>query len=131
VQLLRYEQLQESKEGAVKQLNTAREVNRATSQLIADLEEKNKYHDQDKLVWELEQVKLRKEVEILKRKRRNTPSPPPAKSAPTPTLRILSRGEKESPAAMETTLSSSSLLPPKKSRNRSKRWDQPAGQESA
>jgi hypothetical protein len=127
---LEYERLQESKEGAVKQLNTAREVNREASQLIADLEERNNVHDQNKLVLEQKQVKLEKEVETLKRKRRNTPSPPPGKSAPTPTLRILRRGEKESPAAMETTLSPSSLPPPKKSRNRSKRWDQPApGQE--
>jgi hypothetical protein len=114
VLLLEYERLQESKEGAVKQLNTAaREVNRETSQLIADLEERNKFLDQDKLVLEQKQVKLKKEVETLKRKRRNTPSPPPAKSAPTPTLRILRRGEKESPAAIETTLSLSSLPPPK------------------
>jgi hypothetical protein len=41
VLLLDYERLQESKEGAVKQPNTAREVNRETSQLIADLEERN------------------------------------------------------------------------------------------
>jgi hypothetical protein len=72
------------------------------------------------------QVKLEKQVETLKRKRRSTPSPPPAKSAPTPTLRILKRGEKESPAAKETTLSPSSLPPTKRFRSRSKRWDQPA-----
>ncbi len=130
VLLLEHKRLQESKEGAVKQLNTAREVNRETSQLIADLEERNKFLGQDKLGLELMQVKLEKEVETLKRKRRSTLSPPPAKSAPTPTLRILKRGEKESPAAKETTLSPSSLPPTKKFRNRSKRWDQPApGQE--
>jgi hypothetical protein len=128
--LLRYEQLQESKEGAVKQLNTAREVNRETSQVIADLEERVKFLEQDKLVLEQSRVHLAKEVETLKRKRRGTPSPPPAKSAPTPTLRILRRGEMELPAAMESTLSPPSQPPPKKSRNRSKRWDQPPpGQE--
>ncbi len=127
---IHHERLQESKEGVVKQLNTAREVNRETSQLIADLEESNKFLGQDKLGLELMQVQLEKEVETLKRKRRSTPSPPPAKSAPTPTLRILKRGEKGSPAAKETTLSPSSLSPNKKFRNRSKRWDQPApGQE--
>ncbi len=95
--------------------------------MLADLEKRNKFLDQDKLGLELMQVKLEKEVETLKkRKRRSTPSPTPAKSAPTPTLWILKRGEKESPAAKETTLSPSSLPPPKKSRNRSKRWDQPA-----
>jgi hypothetical protein len=65
-------------------------------------------------------------VENLKRKRRSTPSPPPVKSATTPNLRILKRGEKEPTAAMESSLSPSSLPPTKKSRNRAKRWDQPA-----
>ncbi len=69
VLLLEYERLQEFKEGAVKQLNTAREINRETSQLIADLEERNKFLDQDKLGLELMQVKLEKEVETLKKKR--------------------------------------------------------------
>ncbi len=109
VLLLEHKQPQESKEGVVKQLNTAREVNREASQLITDLEERTKFLGQDKLGLELMQVKLEKEVETLKRKRRSTPSPPPATSAPTPTLRILKRGEKESPAAKETTLSLSSL----------------------
>jgi hypothetical protein len=95
--LLQYEQLKESKSGAVQQLNTAREVNREISQVIADLDERIKLLEQDKLVSEQKQVKLEKEVETLKRKRRSTPSPLPAKSAPTPTLRILSRGEKEPP----------------------------------
>jgi hypothetical protein len=126
MQLMRYEQLKASKEGVVEQLNSARGVNRETSQVIADFEERIKFLDQDKLGLELRQVKLEKEVETLKRKRRSTPSPPPAKLAPTPTLRILHRGEKESPAAIESALSPSSLPPPKKSRNRSKRWDQPA-----
>jgi hypothetical protein len=94
--------------------------------VIADLEERIKFLEQDKLVLEQNRVHLVKEVETLKRKRRGTPSPPPAKSALTPTLRNLRRGEKELPAAMESTLSPSSLPPPKKSRNRSKRWDQPA-----
>ncbi len=127
---MQYEQLKESKSRAVEQLNAAREVNRGASQVIADLEGEIKNLGQDKLGLELKQVELEKEVETLKRKRRVTPSPPPAKSAPTPTLRILHRGVKESPAAMESTLSPSSLPPPKKSRNRSKRWDQLAlGQE--
>jgi hypothetical protein len=51
--LLEHERLQESKEGVVKQLHTAREVNRETSQLIADLEERNKFLGQDKLELEL------------------------------------------------------------------------------
>jgi hypothetical protein len=104
--LLEHKQLQESKEGAVNE--TAQHCSRShreTSQLIADLEEKNKFLGQDKLGLELMQVKLEKEVETLKRKRRRTPSPPPAKSAPTPTLRILKRGEKESPAAKDYSLS--------------------------
>jgi hypothetical protein len=121
---VRYEYLQTSKRGAVEQLNSAREVNREASQVIADLEERVKILDQDKLELELRQGKLEKEVETLKRKRRDSPSPPAAKSASK--LRILRRGETEPPAAMESTLSPSSLPPPKKSRNRSKRWDQPA-----
>jgi hypothetical protein len=127
MQLMRHEQLEASKKGVVVQLNSAREVNRATSQVIADLEEKIKFLHQDKRGLELRQVKLEKEVETLKRKRRSTPSPPPAKSAPTPTFRI--RGEKDAPAAikrLEFSLSPSFLPPPKMSRNRSKRWDQPA-----
>ncbi len=125
--LILHEQLEASKKRDVDQLNAAREVNREASQVIADLEERIKYLDQDKLGLEQNKVKLEKEVETLKRKRRSTPSPTPAnRSAPTPTLRILQRGEKESPAAKETTLSPSSLPPPKKSRNRSKRWNQPA-----
>ncbi len=133
--LLQHEQLKDSKSRAVEQLNSARKVNRGASQVIADLEGEIKNLSQDKLGLELKQVKLEKEVDTLERKRRSTPSPPPAKSAPTPTLRVLKRGEKESPAAMESTLSPSSLPPPKKYRNRSKRWDQPApgatGKESA
>jgi hypothetical protein len=132
VQLMRYEQLKTSKKGSVDQLNTARIVNREASQVIADLEERIKFLDQDKLVLvlELQQGKLEKEVGTLKRKRRSTPSPPPAKSATTPTLRVLQRGGKKPPGAMDSTLSPSSLPPPKKSRNRIKRWDQPApGQE--
>jgi hypothetical protein len=62
--------------------------------LIADLEERNKFLGQDKLGLELKQAKLEKEVETLKRKRRSTPSPPPAKPVTTPTLKILQRGEK-------------------------------------
>jgi hypothetical protein len=124
--LLEHKRLQESKEGVVKQLHTAREVNRETSQVIADLEERNKFLGQDKLELELMQRKLEKEFETLKRKRRSTPSPPPAKLATTPKLRILQRGEKESTAEKESTLSPSSLPPTKKSRSRAKRWDQPA-----
>ena len=45
----------------MKQLHTAREVNRETSQLIADLEERNKFLSQDKLELELMQGKLEKE----------------------------------------------------------------------
>jgi hypothetical protein len=80
----------------------------------------------DKLELELMQGKLEKEVETLKRKRRSTPSPPPAKPATTPKLQILQRGQKESPAEKESTLSPSSLPPTQKSRSRAKRWDQPA-----
>jgi hypothetical protein len=123
---LEHKRLQDSTERAVKHLNTAREINGETSQVIADLQGRNKSLGQDKLGLELLQVKLKKEVETLKRKRRGTPSLPPAKPADTPTLRILNRGEKESPAVKETTLSPSSLPPNKKFRNRSKRWDQPA-----
>jgi hypothetical protein len=69
-----------------------------------------------------------KEVGTLKRKRRDSNSPPPAPSAFK--LRILRRGETKSPTPKEFSLSASSLPPPKKSRNRTKRWDQPApGQE--
>ncbi len=108
ISLVQHEKLKDSKSRAVDQLNSAREVNKGASQVIADLEGEIKNLGQDKLGLELKQVKLEKEVETLKRKRRSTPSPPTAKSAPTPTLRILKRGEKESPAAMESTLS---LLP--------------------
>ncbi len=126
---LRYdEQLQASKRGTVEQLRSAREVNREASQVIADLEEKIKNLGQDKLGLELQQVKLEKEVETLKRKRRDIPSPPPADSASK--IRILRRGEDEPVKPLEVSLSPSSHPPPKKSRNRSKRWDQPApGQE--
>ncbi len=55
VLLEEHRQLQESKEGVVKQLHTAREVNRETSQLIADLEERNKFLSQDKFELELMQ----------------------------------------------------------------------------
>jgi hypothetical protein len=130
VLLEEHRQLQESREGVVEQLLTAREVNGETSQLIADLEEKIKLLEQAKLGLELKQIKLKGEVETLKRKRRSTPSPPPARPATTPKLRILQRREKESTAAMEFSLSPSSLPPTKKSRSRAKRWDQPApGQE--
>jgi hypothetical protein len=60
VQLMRYEQLKASKKGAVEQLNSAREVNREASQVIADLEERIAFLDQDKLGLELRQVKLEK-----------------------------------------------------------------------
>ncbi len=126
--LVLHEQLEASRNRVVDQLNAAREVNREASQVIADLEERIKFLEQDKLVLEQSRVHLVKEVETLKRKRRSTPSPPPARLAPT-TLRILRRAEKE-PPAMETTLSPAFIPPPKKSRNRSNRWDQPApGQE--
>ncbi len=87
---------------------------------------KVKVLEQDKLGLELKQIKLKGEMETLKRKRRSTPSPPPAKPSTTPKLRILQRGEKESTSAMESSLSPSSLPSTKKSRNRAKRWDQPA-----
>jgi hypothetical protein len=48
------------------------------------LEGKVKLLEQSKLVLEQGQVKLEKEVENLKRKRRSTPSPPPNKTATTP-----------------------------------------------
>jgi hypothetical protein len=67
VQLMWYEQLKASKKGAVEQLNSAREVKREASQVIADLEERIKFLDQDKLGLEFRQVKLEKEVETLKR----------------------------------------------------------------
>jgi hypothetical protein len=105
VLLEEHRQLQESREGVVKQLLTAREVNRETSQLIADLETKIKLLEHDKSGLEFKQVKLKSEMETLKRKRRSTPSPPPAKPATTSKLRILQRGEKESTAAMEFSLS--------------------------
>jgi hypothetical protein len=102
--------------------------NDEAAQVILDLEGRIKNLDQVKLGLELWQVKLEKEVETLKRKRRDSPSPPPVQSASK--LRILHRGEKESPTPKESSLSPSSLPPPKKSRNRTKRWDQPApGQE--
>ncbi len=94
--------------------------------MIADLEEKVKSLEQDKLGLELKQIKLKGEMETLKRKRRSTPSPQPDKPATTPKLRILQRDEKESAAAMDSSFSPSSLPPTKKSRNRAKRWDQPA-----
>jgi hypothetical protein len=119
---VRYEHLQASKGGAVEQLNSAREVNREALQVIADLEERIKILNQDKLGLELRQNKLVKEVETLKRKRRDSNSPSPAQSAFK--LRILRRGETESPTPKQFSLS------PKKSRNRTKSWDQPApGQE--
>ncbi len=89
--LVVHAQLEASRKGVVDQLNAAREVNRAEAQVIANLEERIKFLEQDKLVLEQNRVHLVKEVETLKRKRRSTPSPPPAKSAPTPTLRILRR----------------------------------------
>jgi hypothetical protein len=81
--LLQHEQLKDSKSRAVEQLDSAREVNKGASQVIADLEGEINNLGQDKLGLELKQVKLEKEVDTLKRKRRSTPSPPPAKSAPT------------------------------------------------
>jgi hypothetical protein len=48
-----HEQLKESKDGAVKQLNTAREVNRKIAQVVADLEERIKFLEQHKLGLEL------------------------------------------------------------------------------
>jgi hypothetical protein len=110
----------------LEQLNSAREANKGASLVIAELEEKVKLLEQEKLGLELKQIKLKGEMETLKRKRRSTPSPPPAKPAATPKLRILQRDEKESTAAMESSLSPFSLPPTKKSRSRAKRWDQPA-----
>ncbi len=126
-----HELLQATTKGRiVEQLNSSREANKRASLVTADLEEKVKLLEHDKLGLELKQIKLKGEMETLKRKRRSTPSPPPAKPATTPKLRILQRGEKESTAAMEFSLSPSSLPPTKKSRSRAKRWDQPApGQE--
>jgi hypothetical protein len=55
-----YENLQESKQRAVEQLITSREVNREASQVIAVLEEKIKILGQDKLGLELQQFSWRK-----------------------------------------------------------------------
>ncbi len=104
-----HEQLQYAKSRVLEILNSAREVNKGDSQVIADLEEKVKFLEQNKLGLELKQVKLEGEVETLKRKRRSTPSPPPVESALTPQLRLLKRSEKEPSAAKESTLSPSSL----------------------
>ncbi len=112
--LSQHELLQATKSRVLEQLNSAREANKGASLVIADLEEKVKLLEQDKLWLELKQIKLKGEMETLKRKRRSTPSPPPAKSVTTPKLRILQRGERESKAAMESSLSPSSLPPTKK-----------------
>jgi hypothetical protein len=128
---LRYEQLKTSKRGAVERLNSARDVNREASQVIADLEVKVKNLDKDKLGWELKQDKLEKEVETLKRKRRSTPSPPRDKSTPTP-MHASDFTQRRKGISSSNGIYSLSLFspPPKKCRNRSKRWDQPAlGQE--
>jgi hypothetical protein len=61
--------------------------NDEAAQVISDLEGRIKNLDQEKLVMGLRQVKLEKELESLKRKRRDSPSPPPAQSASK--LRIL------------------------------------------
>jgi hypothetical protein len=121
-----HELLQATKSRIAEQLNSAREANKKASLVTANLEEKVKSLEHDKLGLELKQIKLKGEMETLKRKRRSTPSPPPAQPETTPKLRILQRGEKESMAAMESSLSPSSLPPTKKSRSRAKRWDQPA-----
>ncbi len=106
------------------QFTTMRTVNGEAAQVISDLEGRIKGLDQENLGLERQQVMLEKEVKSLKkRKRRDSPSPPPLQ--PAPKLRILCRGESISPTSMESSLSPSSLPPPKKSRNRQKRWDQP------
>ncbi len=75
-----------TKSRVLEQLNYAREANKEASLEIADLEEKVKSLEQDKLGLELKQIKLKGEMETLKRKRRSTPCPPPAKPATTPKL---------------------------------------------
>jgi hypothetical protein len=84
--LSQHELLQATKSRIVEQLNSAREANKGASLVTANLEEKVRTLEQDKFVLELKQIKLKGEMETLKRKRRSTPSPPPAKPQPRPNL---------------------------------------------
>jgi hypothetical protein len=116
--------LEDSKKRLKDKLAVMQSGNDEAAGLIFSLEGRIKGLDQEKLGLERQQVKLEKEVESLKRKRRDSPSPSPLQ--PAPKLRILRKGESISPTPMESSFPPSSLPPPKKSRNRQKRWDQPA-----
>ncbi len=63
--LSQHELLQATKSRVLEQLNSAREANKGASLVIADLEEKVKLLEQDKLGLELKQIKFKGERETL------------------------------------------------------------------